>query len=45
MKLLIIAGFLGSGKKTLLEDLVSIEAVGRKDQVKHIDGRNVFEPN
>jgi acetyl-CoA C-acetyltransferase len=31
--------------RTLLEDFVSIEEVGRKGRVKHIDGRNVFEPN
>jgi acetyl-CoA C-acetyltransferase len=31
--------------RTLLEDFVSIEEVGRKGRVKHIDGRNVFEPD
>ena len=30
---------------TMLEDFVSIEEVGRKGRFKHIDGRNVFEPN
>ena len=31
--------------RMLLEDFVSIEEVGRKGRVKHVNGRNLFEPN
>jgi acetyl-CoA C-acetyltransferase len=31
--------------RMLLEDFVSIEEVGRKGLVKHVNGRNLFEPN
>jgi acetyl-CoA C-acetyltransferase len=31
--------------RTLLEDFTAVEGVGRKGRVRHIDGRNVFEPN
>jgi acetyl-CoA C-acetyltransferase len=31
--------------RTLLEDFTALEAVGRKGRVRHIDGRNVFEPD
>jgi acetyl-CoA C-acetyltransferase len=30
---------------TFLEDFTAIEAVGRKGRVRHIDGRNLFEPD
>lgn len=31
--------------RAFLEDFVAVEQVGRTGQVKHIDGRNVFEPS
>jgi acetyl-CoA C-acetyltransferase len=30
--------------RMLLEDFVSMEEVGRKGLVKHVNGRNLFEP-
>jgi len=31
--------------RTFLEDFKAVEAVGRKGRVRHMDGRNVFEPD